>query len=326
MPFAKLSDREIRALRNLGFEDKDKFKPNEYFTKEFEINGDPAYVYYYYKYHNFDKSEVYTLSYRLLFGYTAKRKDVLAELREEAKILNKAGLKVDNLRWIYKGSIILDINLNKPKEEQDNRVNKTILRAGYKYDIDNGFYYRDVKKDLNKFDSEGGFLGEDFTYIIKRIKGKDYLSFTSKNYIYTYESKEFYLNRENSRLWNDFGIIVYNRLRKPKSENKKEESNSYRDRKEESHSYRSYEDFFRDFFGGRGRSNYNNNSYSSRSYNTEWWKVLEFTSIPISFDIVKKRYRDLIRKYHPDIAGKNGEEKSKKINLAYEEAKKYFRV
>lgn len=69
-------------------------------------------------------------------------------------------------------------------------------------------------------------------------------------------------------------------------------------------------------------------SHSQGTYETEWWKMLEFNSIPYDFNFVKKRYRELMMKYHPDRNGnsKESEEKTKKINDAYDKAKQYYRM
>ncbi|HDT15597.1 MAG TPA: molecular chaperone DnaJ [Firmicutes bacterium] len=42
-----------------------------------------------------------------------------------------------------------------------------------------------------------------------------------------------------------------------------------------------------------------------------------------SIEFIKKRYRELVKKYHPDKYGKGGEDKIKEINGAYEVIRHY---
>ena len=42
-----------------------------------------------------------------------------------------------------------------------------------------------------------------------------------------------------------------------------------------------------------------------------------------NYEMVKKRYRDLVKKFHPDVCGKKGEERFKHISQAYQLLKQY---
>lgn len=54
-------------------------------------------------------------------------------------------------------------------------------------------------------------------------------------------------------------------------------------------------------------------------------KYLKILGLPLmnDFNIIKKQYTKLIKKYHPDICHDNGE-RAKEINVAYQELKKIF--
>ena len=106
--------------------------------------------------------------------------------------------------------------------------------------------------------------------------------------------------------------------------------------KKQNFKWRFYGDFddFDEFFGQNGKTNYryrqqNTNSFdnSSTSIN-EYYSILEAKPSD-SMDTIKKKYKKLAKKYHPDLHGTKGEKqqsenekKFKKINEAYNEIKK----
>ena len=55
-----------------------------------------------------------------------------------------------------------------------------------------------------------------------------------------------------------------------------------------------------------------------------WWQVLEFESVPDSFQEVRHAYRKLTKKYHHDVGGVTQEDKMRKLNRAREDAADYF--
>ena len=65
-------------------------------------------------------------------------------------------------------------------------------------------------------------------------------------------------------------------------------------------------------------------NFSSHNVNDipECFLILGFDRYP-TIEELKKRYRDLVKEYHPDKEGGNSD-KFEKVNKAYSEAKKYF--
>ena len=106
-------------------------------------------------------------------------------------------------------------------------------------------------------------------------------------------------------------------------------SGNWYDKQRREENRQSYWNRWRDQYNKQYQdNNYNRQrAYTSSAYNTEWWKVLEFSSMPTDFASVKKRYRELAFKYHPykNPNNKTAEETMKKINDAYDKAKQYYR-
>ena len=57
-----------------------------------------------------------------------------------------------------------------------------------------------------------------------------------------------------------------------------------------------------------------------------WWQVMEFETVPGSYDEVKSAYRQLARKYHNDVPGVSQDDKMRKLNQAREDAARHFGI
>ncbi|RDW21437.1 hypothetical protein CWR48_03280 [Oceanobacillus arenosus] len=69
-----------------------------------------------------------------------------------------------------------------------------------------------------------------------------------------------------------------------------------------------------------------NNNYLAKSHIyevEEWLSILELPNDTTDIAIIRKQYRTLARKYHPDLHH-NTEDQMKKINMAYDNLQQYF--
>lgn len=230
------------------------------------------------------------------------------------------------------------------RENRDTKGIDDLINYGYKKCVNrSSCYFIHIKKE--EYDKDGDFTGEDYRIFanVGRFSDAIQLNFSETEYEYEYSDKVDALVKEQRRL-KDLGFWSvsikypkreYTQEERDKRKSERERRNEYREEKHGGRSgygsgksdYRGWDDFFNRFY----RNYYNRGSYDSGKTSgfktqTEWWKELDFTAIPSDFATVKKRYRELARKYHPDIAGQSGEEKMKKINDAYEKAEKYFGV
>ncbi len=80
---------------------------------------------------------------------------------------------------------------------------------------------------------------------------------------------------------------------------------------------------FRDERAWRERQGYRSHSFNFRT-STKWALVLG-VAVTATKDQVKKAYRELCKKYHPDVC-KTGEERMKEINNAYAEWEQYYQA
>lgn len=75
-----------------------------------------------------------------------------------------------------------------------------------------------------------------------------------------------------------------------------------------------------------GMSGKNNNKKQTPSIPKNEKDALDVLGIaaPTNWNIIRKKYKELVKKYHPDISNNTGEEKIKIINQAYSNLKKIY--
>ena len=281
----QFSKEEVEKLKSLGFY---KIFDWAYRYNELDESGSGN-VANYYEYWIGASGNRYYLRYQLLKDYTETTKNIIKGLKNWKIKFKKIGLKITFLS----GPRNIFINVESNDENE-----KFIFNAGYKYSEKKGIYYKQEIRNLLKF-----------AFFIS-INGKgDFELSIGSNTDDISNIKNSYLENEKGRLLLFRIFVTIKEPKRRKSEQEKEESK----KKTEYNSW--YDSWY---------EKWNKTKTETRTYDISWWKDMEFTSMPTDFKTVKRKYIELTKRYHPDIIGKSGEEKMKKLNRAYELAKKYF--
>ena len=249
--------------------------------------------------------------------YLTDRKDQYKILMKEVETFKKYGIPVKTIYTKAKGSKGRSFSSFRV-EEEDRIDDLDLTKHGYKYSYKKEVYYK-------KVETEGKTEDEGDSYIIfaKKI-GKNYYSLSFKELEYSYES--WYaldiLYDERNRLYRISSKLKIEVVKPRRKKVSDERETGY------NRGYNNQDDFWKDFWKrfNNGDQRQRHQQQQQRPRTVAWVSVFGFSTTPSTFSDVKKRYRELALKYHPDRTKTDSTEMMKKINLAYEEAKHFYRM
>ena len=249
-------------------------------------------------------------------------------LKKEASILTSHNIEIT--MFVYNGLYIL---YGKNRENVASRYYTKVLK-------ENGFYVDNNNEwILPCWDRDTPTKDPNY-YIIAEIDD-DYepteitLKFKSGTYIYdsVEQRKRFHIilskivnsYNYNQRVKFGYKIKGQPRINYFDNENKNKKSEQFNDSYDDANERR-YEQNRQQNHDSWWDNFWNKASDTSNQFN--WLSVFGYTVAPANFSTVKEKYRELTKKYHPDVNhnGQKTEEKMKELNEAIDQAKRFYRV